>query len=397
MPDYRARRHHPHASWTIANLLDHVEDRLALSRDGKLIVDLLEETSPLYAGRGMVEAQRLWSFILVRAAERGACDAALVYILEVLENSNSATSVAAAAIAVRHLTTVPVETVKLITAAIWRFRSADTYVELRDPDVPPGRHCPTVLVELLRTLKSVAADCEATKELLRDMLDQNSGTISQAVRDEAIEALRAIEAGQKIDGTACCHSILPLGSADSVIATSASRDRVPDLLVQDQSATHARLRALLGGRPSFITFFYTRCENPQRCSLTITKLGRLRTQLVAAGLGEHVNLLGITYDPTFDTPARLRQYGADRGLRFGPETRLLRAVEGMNDIQQWFSLGVGYGPVTVNMHRIDACLLDSIGHLRAEKRRRFWREDEVLEDLVGLINAPRPAEKADSR
>ena len=73
-----------------------------------------------------------------------------------------------------------------------------------------------------------------------------------------------------------------------------------------------------------VAFFYTRCDNPNKCSLTITKLGRLQRRLADLGLDGRIQTAAITYDPEFDLPARLRAYGENRGVVFSPSDRLFR-------------------------------------------------------------------------
>jgi cytochrome oxidase Cu insertion factor (SCO1/SenC/PrrC family) len=131
--------------------------------------------------------------------------------------------------------------------------------------------------------------------------------------------------------------------------------------------------------------------NPEKCSLTITKLGRLQRRLGHEGFHGKVNVAGITYDPGFDLPARLRTYGADRGMIFDRCNRLLRTTGPFEPLRQWFALGVGYGPVTVNRHRLDLVVLNEAGHAAATYRRRLWHEDDVfkaLAKIAGLQERP---------
>jgi cytochrome oxidase Cu insertion factor (SCO1/SenC/PrrC family) len=99
-----------------------------------------------------------------------------------------------------------------------------------------------------------------------------------------------------------------------------------------------------------VAFFYTRCDNPHKCSLTITKLAALQGSLEERGLAGALKVAAITYDPDFDLPNRLRLYGNDRGMRFGEDARFFRATSGFQEIRRRFDLGVNYGASTVNRH-----------------------------------------------
>ena len=72
------------------------------------------------------------------------------------------------------------------------------------------------------------------------------------------------------------------------------------------------------------------------------------------GLRCHYNVAAMTYDPGFDSPDRLRGYGADRGMSFDDRNRLIRTTGPFEPFQHWLDLGVGYGSTTtVNQHRLD--------------------------------------------
>jgi protein SCO1/2 len=77
------------------------------------------------------------------------------------------------------------------------------------------------------------------------------------------------------------------------------------------------------GQPSIVVFFYTRCDNPMKCSLTVAKLARIQKLLVAQGLADRIHTAAITYDPAFDLPERLRVYGQDRGVRLDTHHRIV--------------------------------------------------------------------------
>ena len=43
--------------------------------------------------------------------------------------------------------------------------------------------------------------------------------------------------------------------------------------LEDQDGARVTFGEFFAGKPSVVAFFYTRCDNPNKCSLTITKLG----------------------------------------------------------------------------------------------------------------------------
>jgi protein SCO1/2 len=151
--------------------------------------------------------------------------------------------------------------------------------------------------------------------------------------------------------------------------------------LQDQDGAIFSFGDFFLGRPGVLAFFYTRCMNPNKCSLTITKLARLQKRFAKRALQGRFNVAAITYDPAFDSPSRLRAYGADRGLVFDDRNRLLRTTGTFEPLQRWLDLGVGYGATTVNQHRLDIVVLDDKACPATQISRVQWDEDEIISAL----------------
>jgi hypothetical protein len=121
-------------------------------------------------------------------------------------------------------------------------------------------------------------------------------------------------------------------------------------------------------------FFYTRCDNPMKCSLTIAKLARVQALLEARGLAGRIRTAAFTYDPAFDLPDRLRIYGQDRGVRTDAGHRLFRAAEDNDALREHFGLGVGFVGSLVNRHRIELYVLDAEGRAAVSFEQLRWDE-----------------------
>src|SRR4029453_14456746 len=117
-----------------------------------------------------------------------------------------------------------------------------------------------------------------------------------------------------------------------------------------------------GGRAA-VVFFYTRCDNPNKCSLSVSRLAELQRALGREGLRGRVRTAGVTYDPGYDLPPRLRAYGDNRGVAFGDHDRLLRTTTGFEPLREYFELGVSFARAVVNRHRIELYLLDGHGRV----------------------------------
>ena len=131
-------------------------------------------------------------------------------------------------------------------------------------------------------------------------------------------------------------------------------------------------------------FFYTRCDNPNKCSLTITKLAALQRALQERGLHGRIRTAAITYDPAYDLPPRLRAYGENRGVVFGDSDRFLRTIAGLEALQEYFDLGVNFGQASVNRHRIELFILDHKATIAGRFTRLQWDLQEVLQHAYAL-------------
>jgi protein SCO1/2 len=160
---------------------------------------------------------------------------------------------------------------------------------------------------------------------------------------------------------------------------------ISDIELEDQDGNTLAFGRFFGRKPSVVAFFYTKCDNPNKCSLTVTKLARLQKILEEERLDGLLRIAAITYDPEYDLPRRLKAYGENRGVTFGDDIRMFRARSGFHELQEYFQLGVNFTGTTVNLHRIELFVLDSRGEIVATFARLRWDIQEVLEQAKALL------------
>lgn len=278
-------------------------------RGDRRLAAMLSQSADHFDGLSTADAERVRGHILAAFGEDRASECALPAIREELRTSLSPIVLAGAARAARALEAIDEELRGLLLAASERIALRDEYVRF-------------------------------------------DGAEGRTAREEIAAALTARPP------RACCGG--PAKSADPV-QFSLPPAAVERAAVEDQSGERIGLAALLRRRTSLIAFFYTRCMNPAKCSLTVTRLAGLARDL----RGRDLNLLGFSYDGAYDTPVRLLAYGRDRGFPFGEGARLIRCRAGWKGIRAAFGLRVGYGQATVNDHAREIFLvrpdLDAIG------------------------------------
>jgi cytochrome oxidase Cu insertion factor (SCO1/SenC/PrrC family) len=369
-----------------ADILAEV-DRLRASPDQRdAIAGLLAEQSPIYAGRSTGDAERLRGYLLASFETMGLPQSAVPFVIEELESGLNPYAVAAAAKAIRGARELPAQIVPLLLDAIERLRGSDDVVCFDRRAEPATANPPTTaLMELFRSLGWLGPRAHGAEPSLKAMLDRQPCGFSAAVRTEIEQAFAAVcRGGTPAPAHCCAEQPAPVAFKPAAEAPPMRID-IQATQLQDQDGAVFSFGDFFPGRPSVLTFFYTRCMNPNKCSLTITKLARLQQRIGEEELQGHVNVAAFTYDPAFDLPARLHAYGADRGMSFDDRNRLLRTTGPFEPLQHWLDLGVGYGAATVNQHRLDVAILDRRAGPRAHLCRLQWHEDNVLSELKAAL------------
>ena len=87
----------------------------------------------------------------------------------------------------------------------------------------------------------------------------------------------------------------------------------PDGLVISSDGSTQRLRGLLTGRLSVLSFMYTYCRDPLGCPLAWRAMEVVHSALQAdAALAARAQLLSLSFDPSNDTPMQMALYGGER-------------------------------------------------------------------------------------
>lgn len=312
------------------------------------LLRLMDEDAPIYRGKGSSEVERLRAFVMVSLAKAGFADALMPYAIEELETGTNPYPIAAAARVARAASALPAGIDELIVGAIDRLRPIDEFVHFDSYPAPPGEGSMTASAEAIQTLAMVGPKTKAANAVA-----QNAPSCCAGAEKEPDAVVRSI--------AGLC-----------------------DIELENQDGTRVRFGELFGGRVSLIAFFYTRCMNPDKCSRTISQLADVH-RLLRQSLPESTAMIaGITYDPGYDLPERLRRYGNARKLPFGEQCQLFRSTGSFAAIRDSLQLGVGYGSSTVNRHRIELLLVDQAGDAVDANTRRLWDAQDMANALVAI-------------
>ncbi|MDX6383265.1 MAG: hypothetical protein QOK48_838 [Blastocatellia bacterium] len=174
---------------------------------------------------------------------------------------------------------------------------------------------------------------------------------------------------------------------------------VPDFGLVNQDGKRIHL-AEYRGKMLLITFVYTRCPQPDQCTLMSNNFAAIDQALKQQpDLYDKTHLLTITFDPDYDTPKVMRSYGASHTGRYSDETfQHWEFATGSKDevkgIAQFFGLRYYHDTESDEdqvMHTLRTAIVGGDGKLLKLYRGNEWKPDEIINDLKTL---PSPQSKS---
>ena len=368
----------------------------------------LDERHPSYRERSTNEVIRLRSQLLAAFSEEGLPDTGLPFVLEELENGRHPALIAGAARGLRGRRQPYGPAVPFLLKAVRNLAHGDDTVSLDPlPLTHPDRTYTTALGEIFQTLEWYGPAARPWLAELRCPLSDGGFVLSSDYRSRLHDIIERLEntpagedppaAGKEIPFSApaasCCEGegrVLSLPFFRRRGRKAAAR-ALEQVRLEDQEGRTHTYHGFFEGQVVLTAFFYTRCENPNKCSLTVTRLAALQQQLKDRGLAERVRIAAITYDPVYDTPLRMRSYCESRRLQPDANTYALRVVAGFEAFQRWFGLGVNYIGSMINKHRVELYLTDAQGQVRHSFTRLQWEEAKVLAAVEAVLAVPAEA------
>ncbi|MEX2214912.1 MAG: SCO family protein [Phycisphaeraceae bacterium] len=157
-----------------------------------------------------------------------------------------------------------------------------------------------------------------------------------------------------------------------------------DFKMEDQEGKPFDFKAIKG-KPTIATFIFTRCPNPQMCPLQGAKMAALQKTLAAQSLGDKVNVLIISFDPEYDTPARLKTFAQAAGFDLKTGHALRPDPREFEEFRYVFQFRISYQPDGQLTHRTDLMMIDAEGRL-ARQYAGMWEDKQAVEDVKKLID-----------
>ena len=159
-------------------------------------------------------------------------------------------------------------------------------------------------------------------------------------------------------------------------------DQVPDVVLVDQAGAALPMQSLRGHRVA-LTFIYSRCPIPDFCPLMDRHFVDVQQQIKKTPALADVQLVSITLDPTFDTPAVLaahaRTLGADPGRwRFATGT----PDEVLAFAKRFGVIAEPGETEAMLVHNLRTAVIDPQGRLVKAYSGNMWTPTELIADLT---------------
>ena len=232
---------------------------------------------------------------------------------------------------------MPPEAPSLLVGAITRLRGNDDVVSFDDfaPEAAIEGSV-TALCELAMTLSLLGPQARAALPTLKSLVADDNQRFSPSVRAALGEALESLARPES--AAVCCGPepvAEPSPAAVQIRTTSTPTTARDDPGSKIRTASDFAFAEAFSSRPTALAWFYTRCTNPEKCSLTVTRPGAVgstrrrrqaqrqrRGHLLRPGLGQSGPVAEIRHRPwhallvrMHSPPHRRRHRSTHRGIQ----------------------------------------------------------------------------------
>jgi protein SCO1/2 len=169
-------------------------------------------------------------------------------------------------------------------------------------------------------------------------------------------------------------------------------DEVTDFTLVNQDGKPIRL-SQYKGKALALTFVYTRCPQPDQCTLMSNNFAAIEKELQQEpDVYSKTHLLSITFDPEYDTAKVMRSYGASHTGRYSEEAFkhwefATGTAEQVKGIAEYFGVRSFKDSATGKeelIHSLRTAVIDRQGKLVKLYRGNEWKPAEIVEDLKSL-------------
>ena len=166
-------------------------------------------------------------------------------------------------------------------------------------------------------------------------------------------------------------------------------DEVPNYTLRNQDDREIRIQNYRG-KALLIAFIYTRCPIPEACTLMSSKFAQIDSALGQdSELYAKTHLLSISIEPSYDTPAVLRSYGAAHTERYQNETFAHWEFAAAKDdetrkMAEFFGLRY-YPQKNEIIHGLRTVIITPEGKVAKIYTDNKWTPEEVVSEMKKVV------------
>ena len=172
-------------------------------------------------------------------------------------------------------------------------------------------------------------------------------------------------------------------------------DEVPDYRLINQDGKTIRIRDYKG-KAVLLTFIYTRCQDPNQCTLMSSNFAAIDQELQKQPeLYGKTHLLSISFDPAYDTPKVLRSYGAANTGKYSEETFAhwefaSGSPDEVKGVAKFFGLRYFQDEASGSeqvIHSLRTAIIGPDGKIVKVYRGNEWKPEELVRELQKVAGA----------
>jgi len=212
------------------------------------------------------------------------------------------------------------------------------------------------------------------------------------------ESMEALQTGDVIAFRVCVtdtrswvDQVRKIGHAKTKADLDAPADSIqigamlPDCTLVDTNGKTFHLSDFKGSVLAF-TFIFTRCPLPDFCPMMNRNFAAVQRELSADNTNNNWQLLSITFDPEYDTPARLSDYARS----YGGENRHWKFATGRTDdirkLVSLFDLSVVRNGGQIE-HTLRTVVVDAADRVRKVFVGNEWKTAELIDEMRSAMAA----------
>lgn len=170
-------------------------------------------------------------------------------------------------------------------------------------------------------------------------------------------------------------------------------DEVPNYRLVNQNGDAIRIHDYKG-KALLLTFIFTRCQDPNQCSLMSGNFANINQELQKQpDLQNKTHLLSVSFDPEYDTPKVLRSYGSAYTGKYADETFdhwefASGSADEVKTVAQFFGMRYHKDEAGKDqmIHTLATALIGPDSKIIKLYRGNEWKPEEVLGDLKDAAN-----------